>query len=106
MKLNDAFPSKYLQAEDFDKPTPLTIKTVGREEFTDTKTGEHNTKVALHFEETEQIMLCNRTNFKIIQSVTAEEDSDNWKGKVITLYNASVEFRGDTVSAIRVQKNN
>lgn len=104
MKLNDAFPSKYLKADDFDEPTPLTIESVNREEFKDEKTGEQKKKVAIHFEETPKVLICNRTNFKIISQVLGSEESDDWNGKKITLVNTDVEFKGETVAAIRVKK--
>jgi hypothetical protein len=104
MKIGQAFPSKYLKADDFDEATPLTIESVARIEFKDEKSGEVSQKVIIHFDETEKGMICNRTNFRTIAAVIGDEDSDNWNGKRITLYNADVEFKGETVQGIRVKK--
>lgn len=95
---NDVFPSKYLKAEDLESDLNLTVKNVV---FEDLASGE--TKPVAHFEELDKGMIINKTNWSMIEKITGEKDSDNWKGKKVCLTVMDVEFKGDIVSAIRVK---
>jgi len=95
---NDVFPSKYLKAEDLESDLNLTVKNVV---FEDLASGE--TKPVAHFDELDKGMIINKTNWSMIEKITGEKDSDNWKGKKVCLTVMDVEFKGDIVSAIRVK---
>ncbi len=100
MNIDKAFPSKYLKAADFDDvDTPLTITRVVMEQISP----DERAKPIIYFQELEKGMNCNSTNKNTIKKLYGEE-TDNWIGKTITLWiNHDVQYKQDTVSAIRVR---
>lgn len=58
----------------------------------------------LHFQETEKPMVCNSTNGQIIAGICKSEETDNWVGNKIVLYDdPNVSFGGRLVGGIRVR---
>jgi len=97
MKIDSLFPSKYLRASDLDGDTPVTMKSLIMEEI------NQEEKPVLYFGEEAKGLVLNKTNGKIIGSLHGSE-TDNWPGKRIILYPTEVDFRGETVDAIRVRR--
>lgn len=97
MKSSDAFPSKYLKASDLQgrqvtvKMTHVEPETIGGDR-----------KFILYFAGKEKGMVLNKTNWNNIAKVYGD-DSDDWTGHEIVLFEAFVDFQGDTVPAIRVK---
>jgi hypothetical protein len=56
----------------------------------------------LHFQGKEKGMVLNKTNANKIAEMFGD-DTDQWSGESITLYEAMVDFKGQTVPAIRVR---
>jgi hypothetical protein len=99
MKISNAFPSKYLKAADLnDRPALMTMSRVEIEDI-----GADEKKPVLYFSKQQKGLVLNRTNSKVISTIYGD-DTDNWEGKLIVLFPAMVEFKGDTVEAIRVRK--
>jgi hypothetical protein len=100
MTKNDVFPSQWKKATDLNREgEELTIKEVTME-----KIGENSeTKAAVWFEECNEGLICNVTNWNTIVELTGEEDSDNWPGKRMRLVRARVPFGGKIVDAIRIE---
>jgi len=96
MKINSLFPSKYLRASDLDGDTPVTMKSLIMEEINEDK------KPVLYFREEAKGLVLNKTNGKIIGRLFGEE-VDDWIGQRIVLFPTEVDFRGETVDAIRVR---
>jgi hypothetical protein len=99
--------SNTLKAADFDGGEwEVTIASYEVREFdqTDMKTGEHykQKKPVFSFHETEQTMVCNKTNRDEIASVYGPE-MDDWIGKKIILYGKMVDFAGKQTMGIRVR---
>jgi len=101
MKTNDIFPSKYLKAADLPEEgsQTFTIEKVTVEEIGKDK----ERKPVVHFDETDKAMVCNKTNWNTIVRVAGSDDSDDWRGKKISLGRAEVEAFGEMVEAIRVR---
>lgn len=98
MKLNQAFPGKFLKAADFeDGPRTLTIKNV-----THDKVNDDESKLVVHFREDERGMVLNKTNFNMIEEITGEDDTDNWKGAVLSVGRVKVDFQGQRVWGVRI----
>ena len=95
---NDFFPSKYLKAEDLEADLMVTIKTVVTETL-----GSGEAKPVAYFTELEKGLIVNKTNWSMIEKITGEKDSDNWKSHKVCLTVMDVEFKGDIVSAIRIK---
>jgi hypothetical protein len=102
---NDFFPSRFLKAEELDADLQVTVRLVATEVLTGKSGKPDETKPVAYFDETEKGLILNKTNFAAIAKITGEEDSDNWKGKKITLTVIDVDAFGDIVKAIRVKEN-
>jgi hypothetical protein len=100
MKRSEAFPSKYLKADDVNgEDIAATISSLEWEEIGKDKTS----KPVLYFRGKLKPLILNGTNWDKIVEVTGEDDSDEWEGKKITLYSMEVPFGRDMVNAIRVR---
>ena len=103
MNINDTFPStsNFLKKEDLPKPAKVMIKSIDLMEFD--QDGKTQRKLVLEFEGKEKKLACNKTNARTIAAMLGDE-TDNWKGKEITLYNDPTVAMGDQiVGGIRVQ---
>lgn len=98
MKISAAFPSKYLKAADLqDRPVNVLIDRVEIEDVAD---GER--KPVLYFHGKAKGLVLNKTNARVIAAAHGD-DTDAWEGQPLALFPAMVDFRGDTVEAIRVR---
>ena len=89
--------SEYLKAADLgDRDFTLTISRVDVKEFDD------GNKLLIHFERADKGLVCNKTNANSIARMHGN-DTDGWVGRQICLFKAWVDFRGETVEAIRVR---
>jgi hypothetical protein len=100
MRINDAFPSAYLKASDFEHDTIVTIKGVTIEDIGQGHKKEP--KAIVHFNEFDKGLVLNVTNKNAIEGLYGGE-TDDWVGKPITLFPTEVEFAGEQVMAIRVR---
>jgi len=100
MKLNQIYPSKYLNAADLSREgEDVTIRKVTIEEVGE----ERQRKPVIAFDERKRQLVVNKTNWNSIVEITGEEDSDNWPGYKIKLVRARVSFGTKNVEAIRVE---
>jgi len=105
VNMADAFPTKYLKAADLqDRQVRALMDRVEMETIGD---GEDK-KPVLYFSKSnleavrKKGLVLNKTNNKTICAAYGY-DSEEWGGKEIVLFMAMVDFRGDTVEAIRVR---
>jgi hypothetical protein len=63
----------------------------------------NKTKLVVYFKDELKGLVLNEVNHKIIAKNTGQEDSDDWIGYHITLYNTSIKVRGENTSCIRVK---
>lgn len=94
--INEAFPSKYLKASDFEQPA---LMKMGRTEW---ETIGTDRKLILYFDGEEKGLALNKTNANTIAKLYGE-NTEEWRGQQIVLFEAHVDFKGETVSAIRVR---
>jgi hypothetical protein len=98
MKILSCFPSKYLKAADLgDRRITAGMDYVVLEDI-----GEPDPKPILYFKNCPKGMVLNKTNAKTIMAAYGEE-TDHWRGKSIVIFAAMVDFKGDTVEALRVK---
>ena len=97
MRISAAFPSQYLKAADLQGQTiRIKISHVAMEDI------GGDQKPILYFADTEKGMVLNKTNANSIAGVHGD-DTDNWHGHTIDLYEAQVDFQGKSMPAIRVK---
>jgi len=106
-KYNDAFPGKYLNAEDDSLAygdLEVTISHVASEHFEAREDKPAQDKLVVYFKELKKGLVLNKTNFKIIADLTGQDDTDNWSGAKVILTLMDVQSFGDIVTAIRIKK--
>ena len=98
MRMSEAFPSRFLKADDdiTEGGVTLAIKNVEIE-----KVGDDN-KPVIAFRGIDKRLVCNKTNAKVIAKLYGD-DTDDWVGQKITLYATDVEFQGDVMRGLRVK---
>src|SRR5262245_3980657 len=104
MKMNDAFPSKYLKAEDLEEGDLVVIINDAQfETFKDPRTQRDESKPVLHFQGDTKPLVLNKTNYKTISPLRGSDDTDDWSGRKSALYATEVESVGETVLGIRLR---
>ena len=97
MRMSDAFPSKYLKADDLNgREVKVIIERVEKQEIN----GEE--KPVIFFRGKRQGLICNKTNAKIVVQALGDE-TDKWCGLEIILYSTTVDFQGKSTPTIRVK---
>lgn len=99
MKINEAFPSKYLKASDLQgRAYKLTINHVSIEDVGGDD--QKQTKPVVYFREAAKGMVLNRTNADTIAIVLGEE-TDNWVGHILEVFSMRVQGPNGMVDGIR-----
>ena len=97
MNINDAYPSNYLRASDLKgRNIPVVIDRIEQE-----KVGNDN-KMVLYFQNKTKGMILNKTNANNIAALYSPE-TDAWAGRQLIIFEAMVDFKGQTVPALRVR---
>jgi hypothetical protein len=98
MRIGAAFPSKYLKASDLQGVEATVF--IDRVAMEDINRGEM--KPVVYFRGKKKGVVLNKTNSRKIEAAYGDE-TDEWSGQPIILYETEVDFQGDTVQAIRVK---
>lgn len=96
INMNDAFPSKWLRADDIERETQVIIHDVTMEPIADDER-----KPVIWFEGYDKGMILNKTNANNVSGVYGP-DSDAWIGKPMSLATAMVDFQGKSTRALRL----
>ena len=97
MNINSAFPSNYLRATDLQgRNITVVIDRVEKE-----KVGNDD-RLVLYFQNKDKGMILNKTNANNIATLYSPE-TDGWCGQQLVLFEAMVDFKGQTVPALRVR---
>jgi len=97
MRVSDAFPSNYLKAADLQgRSVVVTIDRCEMEDIGDER------KPILFFQGKQKGMVLNKTNANNV-AVLYGDDTDDWTGQKVELFEAMVDFQGKTVAAIRIR---
>lgn len=97
MRISGAFPSEYLKAADLQGRTV----TVVMERVEVHEVGD-DSKPVLYFEGRKKGLVLNKTNSNTISALYGDE-TDDWLGQSIMLFEAQVDYQGRQVPAIRVK---
>ena len=99
MKFSEAFPSRYLTAEDVRRELLLTVRSVTREEVGETE------KTVMTFVENDKLLVLNKTNFKECVRIFESDDANDWRNRnLVVYYDPNVQYRGRVVGGLRVKK--
>ena len=99
MKVSEHFSSNYLKTEDFDRDGQnVTIARVEVEQV-----GKEDEKPVLYFDQYEEGMPLNKTNAMEIVDILGEDDTDDWEGRDINVYQSKTMFEGKRVACLRVR---
>jgi hypothetical protein len=103
MHINQLKDSKYLKKEDCGQGILVTIKGLSEENMA-MEGQPPEMKWVLHFMENVKPMALNSTNAQLIAKITNSEETDNWPGHKIVLYeDPNISFGGKLVGGIRVR---
>lgn len=98
MKANDAFPSKFISAADLQgREAIVKITHVATDEIGGKQ------KFVCFFAGKSKGLVLNKTNWNNIVKITGHDDSDDWTGAHVCLYETMVDFQGESVPAVRVK---
>lgn len=98
MKATDAFPSKFISAADLQgKEAIVKITHVATDEIGGKQ------KYICFFAGKQKGLVLNKTNWNSIVKITGADDSDDWTGASVCLYETYVDFQGESVPAVRIK---
>ena len=102
-KISEMRESKFLKKEDVGVGSLMTVESV--EQHNVAKEGaEHEMKWCMSFVESDKPLVLNSTNIQVCAQVFGSEDTDDWTGKKIVLYNdPNVSYQGKVIGGIRVR---
>jgi hypothetical protein len=101
--INELKSSNFLQKSDCGNGILVTISHVDQQNVA--KEGAPvELKWCLHFKEQDKPMVLNSTNGQLIAKITGQDDTDNWAGYQIVLFNdPGISFQGKLTGGIRVR---
>ncbi len=103
--LRQAFPSKYLKADDLGGASlQATVKLASMENI-QIPGSASEPKVVLYFQGGVKPLILNATNFKAMVEITGQPDSDNWNGAKVQLVKRQAAFGGKVYDAIRIKSD-
>jgi hypothetical protein len=100
MKVSDAFPSKWLSAADLGGRN-LRV-SIDRIEMETVAPGEPQ-KMVVYFRGGKKGLVLNKTNAQTIAHEYGD-DTDDWTGCEVILFDVMTEYQGKQVQAIRVRR--
>ena len=104
-KINEMIDSKFLKKEDVGGERGMLVTIAGVKQANVAMQGaDPEMKWTLSFEELDKPMVLNSTNLHLAAKACQSEDTDDWAGKKIVLYeDPNVSFGGKLVGGIRVR---
>ena len=98
MRIGEAFPSKYLKAADLGgRKIGVTIDSVEMANI-----GDDQDKLVVYFQGKSKGLVLNVTNANMIAEIAGTDETDNWRGVQIALFETKVDYQVRRVPAIRV----
>ena len=104
MRKTEAYPSKYFRASDHENGWALTaeIEMARMEKFENGNSPVE--KLVVYFRRQRSGLVVGSVVWDQLVAATGEDDSDNWKGKVVELFKTTTPFGSKIVDCIRVRK--
>jgi hypothetical protein len=103
VKISELKKSRFMTKDDCEPPIKVTIAHISEENVA-MENQAPDMRWALNFKEDLKPMILNSINAQIIAQITKSEETDDWPGAVIVLYNdPTVSFGGKITGGIRVR---
>ena len=102
MRISEAFPSKYLKAQDLNGRTVKAVITGVEVQDVAGQGNENDHKPVVSFKDKSKGLVLNKTNSSILAEKLGDETS-GWTGKEIELLCSQTQFQGRLVDCIRVR---
>lgn len=104
MKLSEMYPSRYATGADLNgKPHNLTIAGVAREEMRPNPGSPAVEKWVIYFTEAKKGVVMGKILAGQIARVLGSDDTDDWRGRKITIYPEPVNVGGVVRVAVRAR---
>lgn len=102
-RTHEMIESNYLRKEDVGRGTLATVKSFDQANVA--LDGQpHKNRWLMYFHEFEKPLVLNSTNIQLCERIFKSDNTDEWIGKKIVLYNdPNVSMRGELVGGIRVR---
>lgn len=103
MNIRQLKDSRFLKKEDAGRGILVTV--AGGEEINIALEGQPaDVRFCLRFEEVDKPMILNSTNAQIMAAVFSSEETNDWVGKKIVLYNdPNISFQGKLIGGLRAR---
>ena len=101
---NDLYPSKWLSAADCEAPIIATIDRCVVELVGQANKAERKPVIYFTVGDRLKPLICNKTNYDTIVSITGREDTDEWDGAVVELYAIDVTGPNGPTRGVRVRR--
>jgi len=95
--------SRFITAEEIDKPYDLTIKDVKQEEIYSMKTHKKEKTLVVYFEKTQRGVCLSKTRATDIKKIYGD-NTDNWIGNDLCMYRNKEKHFGKEMEIIRFKK--
>jgi hypothetical protein len=103
MKTAEMTPSKYLKKEQVERPLRVTIRDLVQENVAKNDEPEE-LKWIMFFREVDQGLVLNTTNIGLCELACGSNETDDWLGKQIVLFNdPTIMFGGRRTGGIRIR---
>lgn len=103
MKIGQMKESKYVKKEDVGTGKTVTIDRIEQENVAGENQPEEM-KYVMYFKEAQKGLVLNWTNLQLAASVCGSEETDDWPGKKIELYeDPNISFGGKLVGGVRIR---
>jgi hypothetical protein len=100
MNIQNVFPSTYLKASDLQGgQRNVIIDSCEQQEIGE----EKKLMPVLCFRDDEGSLVLNKTNWNTLLTSFGGQDTDEWTGRVLTLFVAQVSYQGKVVDGIRIK---
>jgi len=104
MNIAELSNSKFIKKEEVDPAVLVTIQSIKQENVAKDNEKE-DIKYTMYFAELEKPLVLNQTNGILISRICKSDESDDWVGKKIVLFNdPTIMFAGEVKGGIRVRE--
>ena len=96
------FVSEYIKSKDIKAPVTVTMISVEQRSFDDPEKKAKRDVLVVFFKELDQGVVLSKASLKQIIDITGSDETDDWIGKKIVLFNdETVQYMGKRIGGLR-----